>query len=117
MRTKYLFFLFAIGGLFFLFRIVERDLWDPDETRSALVAREMRESGNWILPHLDESVYAEKPPLFFLLVNLSTFILGEDSEFLNRLPSALAGLTCLLITFLLGEGIVSLRDFHFIFGF
>lgn len=77
----------------------------------------MRESGNWILPQLDGSVYAEKPPLFFWWVNLSTFVLGKDSEFGNRLPSALAGLACLLITFLLGEGIVSLRDFHFILAF
>jgi 4-amino-4-deoxy-L-arabinose transferase-like glycosyltransferase len=112
MRTKYLFILLAVGALLFLFRIGERDLWDPDETRYALVAREMRESGNWILPHLDGNVYAEKPPLFFWLVNLSTFVLGKDSEFGNRLPSALAGLACLLITFLFGE-----RLFHPQIGF
>jgi 4-amino-4-deoxy-L-arabinose transferase-like glycosyltransferase len=112
MRTKYLFLLLAIGALLFLFKIGDRDLWDPDETRYALVAREMRESGNWILPHLDGSVYAEKPPLFFWLVNLSSLILGEDSEFANRLPSALAGLACLLITLLFGE-----RLFHLRIGF
>jgi 4-amino-4-deoxy-L-arabinose transferase-like glycosyltransferase len=109
MKTKYLFLLLAIGGLLFLFKLGGRDLWDPDETRYALVALEMRESGNWILPHLDGSVYAEKPPLFFWLVNLSTFILGEDSEFVNRLPSALAGLACLLITFFFGERLFNPR--------
>jgi 4-amino-4-deoxy-L-arabinose transferase-like glycosyltransferase len=101
-----------MGTLLFLFRIGERDLWDPDETRYALVAREMWESGNWILPQLDGSVYAEKPPLFFWVVNLSTFILGKDLEFVNRLPSALAGVACLLITFLFGE-----RLFHPRIGF
>ena len=109
MRTKYLFLLLAIGALLFLFKIGDRDLWDPDETRYALVAREMRESGNWILPHLDGSVYAEKPPLFFWLVNLSSLILGEDSGYVNRLPSALAGLACLLITLLFGERLFQLR--------
>ena len=112
MRTKYLFILLAIGALLFLFGIGERDLLDPDETRYALVAREMRESGNWILPHLGGSIYAEKPPLFFWLVNLSTFVLGEDSGFGYRLPSALAGLACLLITFLFGA-----RLFHPRIGF
>ncbi len=84
MGTKYLSILLAMGVLFFLFRVGERDLWDPDETRYALVAREMRESGDWILPHLDGSVYAEKPPLFFWLVNLSTFFQGENNELTNR---------------------------------
>ena len=80
MRTKYLFLLLAMGALLFLFRIGERDLWDPDETRDALVAREMRESGDWILPHFNGGIYAEKPPPFFWLVNFWTFFLERDSS-------------------------------------
>ncbi len=42
-----------------------RDLWDPDEPRYAEVAREMVVLDNYLIPHLDNQVYAEKPPMFF----------------------------------------------------
>lgn len=103
LKTKYFFILLAMGVFLFLFKIGERDLWEPDETRYAVVAREMEQSGNWIVPHLNGELYAEKPPLFFWLVNLSTLFLGETTEFTNRLPSALAGLITVLLTFHLGS--------------
>jgi 4-amino-4-deoxy-L-arabinose transferase-like glycosyltransferase len=103
MRKKYVFALLAIGMVLFIFNLGGRDLWEPDETRYAVVAREMKETGNWILPHLNGEVYAEKPPFSFWLVNLSTFFLGRNNELANRLPSALAGLMTLFVTFLLGE--------------
>ena len=108
-RTRYLFIILAIGTLLFLFNLGGRDLWEPDETRYAVIAREMRETGNWVLPHLNREIYAEKPPLFFWLVNLSTFFLGENSGLANRLPSALAGLITLLVTFLFGERLFRAR--------
>jgi 4-amino-4-deoxy-L-arabinose transferase-like glycosyltransferase len=107
--TRYLFVILAIGMLLFLFNLGGRDLWEPDETRYAVVAREMRETGNWVLPHLNGEIYAEKPPFFLWLVNLCTFFLGENSELANRLPSALAGLVTLFVTFLLGERLFSPR--------
>jgi len=102
MRTRYLLLLLVMGGTVLLLNLGGRDLWEPDETRYAVIAKEMRESGNWILPHLNGQIYAEKPPLFFWLVNLSTSLFG-NTEFANRLPSALAGLITVLVTFLLGE--------------
>jgi 4-amino-4-deoxy-L-arabinose transferase-like glycosyltransferase len=108
-RKRYLFIILAIGNLLFLFNLGGRDLWEPDETRYAVIAREMKETGNWILPHLNGEIYAEKPPLFFWMVNLSTFFLGENSEFSNRLPSALAGLITLFVIFLFGERLFNQR--------
>ncbi len=108
-RTKYLLIVLAVGTLLMIFNVGGRDLWEPDETRYAVIAREMRETGNWILPHLNREIYAEKPPLFFWLVNLSTFFLGENSGLTNRLPSALAGLITLLVTFLFGERLFRTR--------
>jgi 4-amino-4-deoxy-L-arabinose transferase-like glycosyltransferase len=107
-RTKYLLILIFFGGLVFLYNLGARDLWEPDETRYAVVAREMKETGNWIVPHLNGAVYSEKPPFFFWLVNGSTLLLG-DNEFANRLPSALAGLITVLVTFLLGERFFNLK--------
>ncbi len=108
-RAKYLLFILVVGSLICLFNLAGRDLWDPDETRYAVVAREMRETGQWVLPHLNETIYAEKPPLFFWVVNLSVFFLGKDSELTNRLPSALAGLLTILLTFFLGERLFNSR--------
>jgi hypothetical protein len=108
-RRKYLLVL-LVGGIFlFLFHLGGRDLWEPDETRYAVIARDMAQNTNWILPHLNQEVYAEKPPLFFWMVRLSIFLLGESTGFANRLPSALAGLVTLFITFLFGERLFNSR--------
>ncbi len=95
--------LITIGGVIFFCNLGGRDLWDPDETRYAVIAREMREGGNWILPHLNGKIYSEKPSLFFWIVNLSVFFLGEDTEFSNRFPSALAGLLTFILTLIFGS--------------
>ena len=108
-RQIYFLIILAIGFLIFFFNLGGRDLWEPDETRYAVVARDMEDSGNWIIPHLNREIYAEKPPLFFWLVNLSVFFLGENSELANRLPSALAGYIVILITFIFGERLFNLR--------
>jgi 4-amino-4-deoxy-L-arabinose transferase-like glycosyltransferase len=108
-RRKYVFAILAIGMLLFVFNLGGRDLWEPDETRYAVIAREMKETGNWILPHLNGEVYAEKPPLSFWLVNLSAFFVGENNALANRLPSALAGLIIVFVTFLLGERLFGLK--------
>jgi len=108
-RQVYFFIIFGIGILLFLFNLGGRDLWEPDETRYAVVAREMRETGDWIIPHLNGAIYPEKPPLFFWLVNLSNFFLGENTELSNRLPSALAGFITMVITFVLGGKLFNFR--------
>lgn len=102
-KRYYFLILLSLGTLILLFQLGARDLWEPDETRYAVVARDMREGVNWIIPSLNGKVYAEKPPLFFWLINLSTLFLGEMTEFSIRLPSALAGLITLLVTFSFGK--------------
>ena len=108
-RRRYVLGILTIGMVIFLFNLGGRDLWEPDETRYAVIAREMVQSGNWILPHLNGEIYAEKPAFFFWLVNLSTFFFGANNELTNRFPSTLAGLITLLITFLFGERLFNLR--------
>jgi 4-amino-4-deoxy-L-arabinose transferase-like glycosyltransferase len=107
-KTRYLLILIFVGSLIFLYNLGAKDLWEPDETRYAVVAREMKETGNWMVPHLNGAIYSEKPPLFFWLVNLSTSLLG-DNEAANRLPSALAGLITVLLTFLFGARLFGAR--------
>lgn len=71
-------------------------LIEPDEGRNAQVAREMLESGGWITPHYNTFTYLDKPVVFFALVAASFRVLGT-TEFAARLPSALAGLSVVLL--------------------
>lgn len=57
----------ALAAAFLFPSFLLRDLWPPDEVRYMQVAREMAVTGDYLVPHLNGRVYAEKPPLFFWL--------------------------------------------------
>ena len=94
--------LLSICYFLFFFRMGARDLWNPDEPRYAQVAREMLESGEWVVPHLNGEIYTEKPPLYFWLVALASKPFGDVTEVTARLPSALAATLIVLLTYFLG---------------
>src|SRR5208282_1785824 len=73
-------------------------LWEPDEARYAEIAREMLNSGNLLVPHLNYVAYVEKPPLLYWLTTLSFWIFGV-SEFAARLPVALSAIVGILATY------------------
>ena len=87
------------GALLYLPALGARDLWNPDEARYAEVAREMRERGDWLVPHLNGAVYGEKPPLYFWAIAAASAPFGRVTEAAARLPSALAAIGALLLTF------------------
>jgi 4-amino-4-deoxy-L-arabinose transferase-like glycosyltransferase len=93
-----------------------RDLWPPDEVRYAQVAREMAESGQWLVPHLNYEIYPDKPPLFFWLVALSAKLLGGFSTIAAVLPSALAGIGTVILTYLLAKKMFRSRFVGFLAG-
>ncbi len=84
-------------GIFF-FHLGSFGLWEPDEARYAEIAREMLQSGNAIVPHLNYVAYVEKPPLLYWLTTLSFWIFGV-SEFAARLPVALSAIAGILATY------------------
>jgi 4-amino-4-deoxy-L-arabinose transferase-like glycosyltransferase len=65
----------------------------------------MLESGNWIQPHFNHARYYEKPPLTYWCVATAFRFLGF-TEFAARLPSALAYIGTVLLTFLLALELV-----------
>lgn len=97
---------FLLAGAFFLIYIAPlglRPLFFPDETRYAEIPREMRASGDWVVPRLNGFLYFEKPVLGYWLNAVSQELFGE-TRFAVRLPSALAaGLSVLSILLLLGR--------------
>ncbi len=90
----YILFIHGLGSI---------SLWDPDEPRQALMAREMVDRGDYIHPYLNGLPYLEKPPLHPWLIMLTARITGKVDEFSSRLPSAIAAALLLLFTYFLGR--------------
>lgn len=101
--------LLTIACMVFFLNMSGWELWNPDEPRYAQVAREMRETGEWILPHLNSEIYPDKPPLFFWLIGFFSFFTGGVTEVSARLPSALAAVGCTLLTYFLGKRLFNAR--------
>jgi len=81
-------------------------LFDRDEGYYAESAREMLVRGDPFVPHFSGQPWLEKPPLTYWLMALSMCVFGE-TEFAARLPSALAGLLAMWLTFQLARRMFS----------
>lgn len=89
-----LFAMFLWGGEY-----VQRHLWEPDEARFAYVAREMKWSGHWAVPHRHGEEYAHKPPLLFWMINASSLLTGgEINNISARLPAFAGTVLALWVT-------------------
>lgn len=75
-------------GLYF-FQLGSWTFIDPGETYYTEAAREMVESHEWIVPHLNYQIYFSKPILTFWLTALSYQALGSVGPFASRLPFAI----------------------------
>jgi len=80
-----------LGGFHFL---------DPDEGRTAEIAREMVASGDFVVPHLDGLPYLDKPVCYFAAAAVAMMAVGQ-TEAAVRLPALLAtvGTMALLVAF------------------
>lgn len=96
-------FLLLLACLIFLPRLGVRELWSPDEPRFALLSQEMLERGDYIVPHIHGEVYTQKPPLQQWLIVLFSVPLGQVTEASARLPSALAAIGSVILTWFLGR--------------
>lgn len=94
--------LISITAALFLPRLGTPSLWDIDEGHNAEAAREMFESGNWIVPTFNFKLRVDKPALLYWL-QLTAYQLFGINEFAARLPSALASAFAVLLTYELGR--------------
>ncbi len=86
--------------LLYLLPLASRPLTVPSEARYAEIPREMRVSGDWVVPHLNGLRYFEKPPLGYWAAALAMTVFGEN-VFASRLPAALSSLLSALLIGLL----------------
>ena len=83
-------------------------LFEPDEGRNAEIAREMLLTGDWVVPHLNGLPFLDKPPLLFWAIAAGFRALGEH-EWVARLPSMLAAIATIAVTYALGRALVGRR--------
>ena len=79
-----------------------RDPWPADEPRFVLVARHMLESGDFLFSRVGQTLYPDKPPVYFWLLAAAQQLVGSWRwSFL--LPSLLSGLGTLALVWDLGR--------------
>ena len=92
----------VLAGCLFFLGLGRLPLLEPDEGRNAEVGREMLTTGDWIIAHYDGLPYLDKPAFFFWL-EASCFKVAGVNEWSARLPSAVMGLSLLLLAWFLAR--------------
>lgn len=96
---QHLIALLIVSALLFLLNLDIPGLTDRDEGSNAEAAREMLESGHWISPTLNYEPRFAKPAFAYWLIASSYRVFGVN-EFAARFPSALFGITLILLQYL-----------------
>jgi 4-amino-4-deoxy-L-arabinose transferase-like glycosyltransferase len=84
-----------------------RTLWGP-EGRSAVIVKEMMQSGDYFFPTINGSIYFDKPLLGYWVM-LPGVLIGGLNEAMLRLPSTIAGLGTILVIFFTGQRLFNKR--------
>ena len=103
-ETRQRWLLLLLTAFTFFILLGSRALNEPDEGRYSEIAREMIETGNWVVPHLWYLPHLDKPPMTYWLVAASMKLFGQN-EWAARLPLALAGVGGVWAAWLLGGSI------------
>src|SRR5262245_23033618 len=85
-------------GLLFFQGLGAGAFWRNEGLR-AILAREMLESGDWIVPRLYGQPIFTKPPGMYWLIAMCSWPFGAVTECTARLPSALAATAAVLMFF------------------
>lgn len=94
--------LIALAALVYFGTIGIGDLYSETEGQYAAAAREMIQSGQYLLPTNDSIPRLQKPPLLYWLVIASYKLFGIHAA-ATRVPVALSVVGTVIFTFLIGE--------------
>ena len=100
---KYKIAIITCIGLFILLYIIPlgvRPMVIPDEFRYAEIPREMLETGDWAVPHLDSLRYFEKPVFGYWLNATGIAMFGENAFAIRFFSAVAAGISAVILFFL-----------------
>ncbi|HKD78267.1 MAG TPA: glycosyltransferase family 39 protein [Candidatus Angelobacter sp.] len=91
-HPRYELALIVIASIIFLAGIMSPPaLMDDVDAVHAQIGRNMIQSGDWVIPHLDGVAYMEKAPLPYWLIAISYLLFGVH-DWVARIPTALAAI-------------------------
>lgn len=90
--------LLAVSAILTLPNLGATSLWDDDEGVNAQAAREMRDSGSWVIPTFNFQLRTAKPVMLYWFQRASYEVFGV-SEWSARLPSVVAGWLAVLLSY------------------
>ena len=100
----------TLGALLYLPGLGREILRHPLEAKYALAAREMVRGGPWLVAHLFDRIYPDKPPLYFwATAAVAELRGGRLDEVSARLPAVVGGLASLAFTLALGRALFGAR--------
>ena len=91
-----------LAAILFFFKVGSISLYDAAETTYGEFIKQIRFTGDWLTPYYNGKVLFDKPPLYFWLASIATFIFGFN-EFAIRFWAALCGVLTVLATYFLGK--------------
>lgn len=95
-----------VSAFLFVFKLGDESLSNM-EARDAQIAREMYESGNWVIPTWNDEPLPWKPPAYDWCAIMSYHVFGGVSEFSARFPSAVMGIIGVIAVFVFGTLVFS----------
>jgi 4-amino-4-deoxy-L-arabinose transferase-like glycosyltransferase len=99
----------AIAAVMFVAALGSTRLWDEDEPKNAACGQEMLSRGDWIVPTFNGQLRTDKPILLYWCM-LAVYNVFGVSELTARLPSALAGVGTVVLTYHLGRLLFNKRS-------
>ena len=99
----------VLCGIFLFLGLNFYPLLDVDETRYAIMSRDLLQSGDWNLLQLNSLPFFEKPPLYFWMVAFSIKLFGRFTEFAVRFPIALISTFLIFFTYFFGKKVISIK--------
>lgn len=99
--------LMLLCGVFLFWGLDFYPLLDVDETRYAIMSRDLANSNDWNVLLLNSIPFLEKPPFYFWVVGASIKLFGSFSEFAVRFPIALMATFLVFYTYFFGKHVLS----------
>ncbi|MDA0194628.1 MAG: glycosyltransferase family 39 protein [Bacteroidetes bacterium] len=103
----------ALGSIVLSSNIGGHSIYLLDEAKNAQCAREMMESGSWIIPTFNGELRMDKPPLHYYFMRLAYAFFGVN-EFAARFFSVFFGVLTLAAVYLFSQRYLGIRSAVFI---